>query len=130
MKRTHRLLTIFGLILMFSTLMSCSPGMPQGSEQDAGEVLVCSLTENLIGWRVTTGGKITFVDFSPPDGVYFEFEDGGCQAGSFAHNQFWNTFSDDQQQQITLGNSIQMEGILTKDSGRMIVSVQNVEVAP
>ena len=130
MRRINQLLTTFCLILLFSTLLSCSPGMPRGSEQDAGEVLVCNLSEDLIGWRVTTSGKITFVDQSPPDGVYFEFEDGGCQAGGFAHNQFWNEFSEEQQQQIALGNSIQIEGILTKDSGRMIVSVQKVIVGP
>lgn len=127
MNRIKQTLTILSLILVIAALVGCSPGMPQGSEQDAGEVALCDLSDDLIGWRVHTGGKITFIDKSPPDGVYFELEDGGCEAGGFAHNEFWNKFNEEQQQQIALGNTVQVNGILTKDEFRMIVSVQSLE---
>lgn len=80
--------------------------------------------------RVTTNGTITFIDLSPPDGVYFELRDNGCEAGGFAHNEFWNEFSEEQQQQISLDNSITVEGILTKDGSRLIVSVQELPSIP
>jgi hypothetical protein len=80
----------------------------------------------LLGWRVTTSGTITFIDLSPPDGVYFELKDAGCQSGAFIHNDFWNGFSGDQQAQIAHGNTVQVEGILTKDGTRLIVSVQEL----
>jgi hypothetical protein len=129
MTRINHFLTTLCSILLISSLAGCSPGKPQGSEHDAGEVSLCNLTEDLIGWRVTTKGEVTFIDLSPPDGVYFELEDGGCAAGGFAHNEFWNTFSEEQQQQIALENLIQIEGILVKNEGRMIVSVQKLQGA-
>jgi hypothetical protein len=118
---------ILGLVaLILVALAGCSPGMPRGTEQDAGEVSMCDLTEDLIGWRVTTAGEITFIDLSPRDGVYFEFRAGGCEAGGFIHNEFWNTFSDKEQAQIDLGSQVTVEGILTKDNYRMLVSVQRL----
>jgi hypothetical protein len=116
--------------MIIFTLFGCSPGMPQGSEHDAGEVTLCSLSDDIIGWRVSTSGKITFIDLSPPDGVYFELEDNGCEAGGFAHNEFWNNFSEEQQEQIAPGNLITIEGILIKNEGRLIVSVQNLQGIP
>ena len=130
MRRITQLELTFCLLFTFIFLFGCSPGIPKGSEQDAGEVTICNLSEELIGWRVTTSGKITFIDLSPPDGVYFELEDNGCEAGGFAHNQFWNKFSEEQQKQIALYNSITVEGILTKDGGRLIVSTQKILGTP
>ena len=130
MRRITQLISTFCLLLIFLTLFGCSPGLPQGSEHDAGEVTICNLSEDLIGWRVTTSGKITFIDLSPPDGVYFEFEYNGCEAGGFAHNQFWKKFCEEQQKQIALDNSITVEGILTKNEGRLIVSVQKLLGTP
>ena len=130
MRRIYRVIATPRFLLTFLMLFACSPGMPQGSEHDAGEVTICNLSEDLIGWRVTTSGKITFIDLSPPDGVYFEIEDNGCEAGGFAHNQFWKTFSEEQQEQLALDNFLTIEGILGKKEGRLIVSVQKLLDTP
>jgi hypothetical protein len=108
-------------------LIGCSSAPPQGSEHDAGAVALCDLSDDLIGWRLSTTAEITFIDLSPPDGVYLELADGGCSSEGFIHNEFWNTFDDDLQQSITLGSTISFEGILTKDGGNLLVSIQSVE---
>jgi hypothetical protein len=89
-------------------------------------VAICDLNDDLIGWRVTTIGQISFIDLSPPDGVYFELDDGGCEVGAFAHNEFWLDFSDEQQAQMKLDNDVEIEGILTRENNRLIVSVQEL----
>lgn len=117
------------VILLLSALVitGCSSGAPQGSENDAGAVALCDLSEDLIGWRLSSTAEITFIDLSPPDGVYLELADGGCTSEGFIHNEFWNTFSDELQQSVALGNSISFEGILTKDGGNLLVSIQSVD---
>ncbi len=119
-----------GLLLMLITLMAgvtaCSSGGMQGGENDAGEVAICDLSKDLLGWRLSTTGTISFLDLSPRDGVYFELKAQGCEAGAFVHNEFWDTFSEDQQTQIQIGETVHIQGILTKDSGRWIVSVQTL----
>ncbi|MGD8457095.1 MAG: hypothetical protein PVF83_11980 [Anaerolineales bacterium] len=130
MKNTSRLLLTLALLLTILIIIGCSPDMPQGSEHDAGEVALCKLSEDILGWRLITDGTITFVDLSPSDGVYFEFQDAGCDGGAFIHNEFWNGFSEDQQSQIASGNTVQIEGILLKDGTRLIVSVQKLLNTP
>jgi hypothetical protein len=126
MKNKNRLLKILCLLLLVLVLSGCSRGEPQGTENDAGEVSICDLCEDLIGWRVTTTGKISFVDLSPPDGVYFEFRGDGCQGGGFIHNDFWNDFSQEEKDQVGLDNMITVEGILTRNEGRYIASMQKL----
>ena len=130
MKRWGKGFTIFYLMLMILMLMGCSSGKPASTEHDAGEVALCDLPEDKIGWRVTTQGKITFIDLSPPDGVYVELTDGGCEGAGFIHNEFWDDLTEDQQGSVALGNAIKVEGILTKDEGRLLVSVQKLEGIP
>ena len=127
MKRWGKVFTIFYLTLMILTLMGCSSGKPASSEHDAGEFALCDLPEDKIGWRVTTQGEITFIDLSPSDGVYIELANGGCEGAGFVHNEFWNDLTEDQQGAVALGNAIKVEGILTKDQGRLLVSVQKLE---
>ncbi|MGD8552334.1 MAG: hypothetical protein PVG02_01620 [Anaerolineales bacterium] len=129
---THRTktLSILALLLLPLSFAGCSSGPPQSSEHDAGQVALCDLNDDLIGWRLSTDGTISFIDLSPPDGVYFELKDGSCEAGGFAHNEFWNDFSTEQQDLIALGSPVHITGILTKDQGRMIVSVQELAEAP
>jgi len=128
MKRTKNI--TLGLVLILIALLAgvaaCSPGGMQGGENDAGEVAICDLSKDILGWRLSTTGTISFLDLSPRDGVYFELKDQGCEAGAFAHNEFWDTFSEEQQAQIQIGETIHIQGILTKDSGRWIVSVQTI----
>ena len=126
---THRTrtLTALALLLLSLTLASCSSRPAQSSEHDAGQVALCDLNDDLIGWMLSTDGTISFTDFSPPDGVYFELKDGGCEAGAFAHNDFWDTFRPEQQDLIALGGMVHITGVLTKDQGRMIISVQNLD---
>ncbi len=129
----RRGMVIFSTICLFLTLLvsaGCAPGPGESTEHDAGEMAICDLNEDLIGWRVTTIGQISFIDLSPPDGVYFELDDGGCEIGAFAHNEFWLDFSDEQQAQMALDNEVEIEGILTRESGRLIVSVQELAGFP
>jgi hypothetical protein len=130
MKRWGKGFTIFYLTLMILMLMGCSSGKPASTEHDAGEVALCDLPEDKIGWRLTTQGEITFIDLSPPDGVYVELTDGGCEGAGFIHNEFWDDLTEDQQGSVALGNAIKVEGILTKDEGRLLVSVQKLEGIP
>jgi len=129
----RRSMVIFSTICLFLTLLvsaGCATGPGESTEHDAGEMAICDLNEDLIGWRVTTIGQISFIDLSPPDGVYFELDDGGCEIGAFAHNEFWLDFSDEQQAQMALDNEVEIEGILTRESGRLIVSVQELAGFP
>jgi len=112
------------LIALLAGLAACSSGGMPGGENDAGEVAICDLSQDLLGWRLSTTGTVSFLDLSPRDGVYFELKAQGCEAGAFAHNEFWETFSEEQQAQIQIGETVHIQGILTKDSGRWIVSVQ------
>lgn len=63
-------------------------------------------------------------------GVYFELEGNGCQVGGLIHNQFWNKFPQEQQNQIALDNLITVEGILTRNDGRLLVSGQKLVGIP
>jgi hypothetical protein len=118
------------IILFALVITGCSSGPSQASENDAGRVALCDLSDDLIGWRLTTSGEITFIDLSPPDGVYLELADGGCGSEGFIHNDFWDTFDDELQQSVALGNRLSFEGILTRDGGNLLVSIQNVEASP
>ena len=93
MRKISRIFLFLSVILILLALASCDSGPKGDSEHDAGEVSICDLNDDLIGWRVTTQGQISFIDLSPPDGVYFELDDRGCEVGAFAHNEFWLDFS-------------------------------------
>ncbi len=126
MRKVSRILPFLSLIFILLALTCCDSGPKGDSEHDAGEVAVCELNDDLIGWRVTTRGQISFIDLSPPDGVYFELENGGCEVGAFVHNEFWLDFSDEQQAQMALDNYVEIEGVLTREDGRILVSVQDL----
>ncbi len=130
MRPGARLISTIGLTLALLLLACCASGPGEDTEHDSGEVAVCDLNEDLVGWRVTTHGQISFIDLSPPDGVYFELDDGGCEIGAFAHNDFWLDFSDEQQAQIALDNDVEVEGIVTRAEGQMMVSVQDLVGLP
>lgn len=130
MQMVSRVFLILSLVLILLGLTSCDSGSTGDSTHDAGEVALCELNNELIGWRVTTQGQISFIDLSPPDGVYFELDDAGCEVGAFAHNEFWLDFSDEQQAQMVLDNPVEIEGILTREDGRMLVSVQDLVGLP
>jgi len=126
MRKHSRFVLFLSVILILLALASCDSGPKGDSTHDAGEVALCDLNDDLIGWRVTSQGQISFIDLSPPDGIYFELDDAGCEVGAFAHNEFWLDFSDDQQAQMALENLVEIEGILTKEDGRMLISVQDL----
>jgi hypothetical protein len=129
MKSTLQRLFILGLALVLLT--GCASSGPSGSsEHDAGQVALCDLNDDLIGWKLTTDGTVSFTDFSPPDGVFFELRDAGCEVGAFAHNDFWNNFSPAQQDLVWIGSAVRITGILTKDQDQLVVSVQELAEAP
>jgi hypothetical protein len=130
MKRGTILISTICLFLALLVSAGCAPGPDESTEHDAGDVAICDLNADLIGWRVTTIGQISFIDLSPPDGVYFELDDGGCEIGAFVHNEFWLDFSDEQQAQMALDNDVEIEGILTRENDRLIVSVQELVGLP
>lgn len=126
MAKTHKILLVLVLMMIPVFALACGPDLGNGGENDAGEVALCDLSEDLLGWKVATTGTVSFVDLSPRDGIYFELQDQGCEVGGFAHNEFWEGFSVEQKAQVAHGNPIHVRGILTRDGGRLIVSVQEV----
>jgi hypothetical protein len=127
MKNDARI-NIIPILLMALLLTACGSAPSMDTANDAGFVAVCDLSEDILGWKATTRGEITFLDLSPPDGVFLEIVDDGCQIGVFFHNDFWNTFSDEQQGYVVYGNMIEISGIIAKSGGDLHVTCQTIDL--
>lgn len=129
MKKHVRIAILPALILILLLLAGCGSQPPMDSSNDAGFVSVCDLSEDILGWRAATRGEITFFDLNPPDGVYAEIVDEGCQIGVFFHNDFWDGFSEEQQAYVAYGQVIDVSCIVAKSGGDLHVTCQTIDLA-
>jgi len=126
--KNHARIHLFPILLMILLLPGCGSTPSMDTANDAGFVAVCDLSEDILGWKATTRGEITFFDLSPPDGVFLEIIDDGCQIGVFFHNDFWNTFSNEQQAYVAYGNRIEVSGIVAKSGGDLHITCQAIDL--
>ena len=126
--KTHSRINLLPILLLILILTGCGSPPSMDTAHDAGFVAVCDLSEDILGWKATTRGEITFLDLSPSDGVFLEIVDDGCQIGIFFHNDFWNTFSDEQQAYVAYGNVIEVSGIVAKSGGDLHVTCQTIDL--
>ncbi|HEY70451.1 MAG TPA: hypothetical protein G4O08_07715 [Anaerolineae bacterium] len=126
--KNHARIHLFPILLMILLLAGCGSTPSMDTANDAGFVAVCDLSEDILGWKATTRGEITFFDLSPPDGVFLEIIDDGCQIGVFFHNDFWNTFSNEQQAYVAYGNHIEVSGIVAKSGGDLHITCQTIDL--
>lgn len=100
-------------VLILLTICSCSGKTGARIELPDGVLSPCDLREEQVGEHIVVGGEIAFVDDTEPDALYADLEIGNCRVGISVFNRDFQSWSNAEQDSISIESQIVVEGRLS-----------------
>ena len=85
----------------------------------------CDFSDLQSGEEANAKGEIILADDSAAAGVYFELDEAGCFKRVWVERRFYDQWTSEQQKMISVGNLLEVNGILTDVRGEPTVDIKD-----
>jgi hypothetical protein len=88
---------------------------------------LCDLTPDMVGETIQVEGEITYLDMTDPETIYFDVQDGDCQAGVWLDQTAFESLSQDLQSLLVMDGAIAVSGTLEITDGENFLVFESLD---
>jgi hypothetical protein len=129
-----KIASVLYILIIFSagTLAACSEPPSSGDtssivQKTYQQVHLCDLNETLVGEAVQVEGRITYLDKSDSQVIYFDVQKADCQAGVWLDQRTYESLSEDLQSLLMMNGSIAVSGVLEIKNGENFLVFESLQ---